>query len=342
MTKILFIGPINYSKRAYSGAPAKNQHLLSFLNSKYEDVKFIDTINFRKEPFTLFKIFFQIVFFQNRKIIFSTSAGSTYVFVKFLFKFKIKRNLIFWVIGGDLGKHLLNRVYDPKYFTYFQSIIVEGDSIKLDLERCGLNNVFVIPNFKKIFDLPSKKTDTNYLKFVFISRIMPEKGADLILECAKRLNQMGISFTIDFFGQIDNNYENSFFNKLKNLNNVNYKGFLDLSCFENYKELTKYDVMLFPTYFKGEGFPGILIDAFIAGLPIISSNWNINPEIVENNYTGLLIESENPDALMNAMLLFVNKEVNIINMSKNCQKRAMDFKIENVLNNDILIQIGLK
>jgi glycosyltransferase involved in cell wall biosynthesis len=51
---------------------------------------------------------------------------------------------------------------------------------------------------------------------------------------------------------------------------------------EIWKVLPQYDVMLFPTYYAGEAFPGVFVDAFVAGIPVIASDWQDNPELIRH------------------------------------------------------------
>lgn len=47
--------------------------------------------------------------------------------------------------------------------------------------------------------------------------------------------------------------------------------------------LKGYFALLFPTYYKGKGFAGTLIDAFSVGVPVIASDWKYNAELVNEN-----------------------------------------------------------
>jgi glycosyltransferase involved in cell wall biosynthesis len=52
--------------------------------------------------------------------------------------------------------------------------------------------------------------------------------------------------------------------------------------------LSKHDILILPTFYPGEGYPGVIIEAFSVGLPVISTNWKNIPEIV-NEGNGLLV-----------------------------------------------------
>ena len=103
----------------------------------------------------------------------------------------------------------------------------------------------------------------------------------------------------------------------------------------NYDILANYDVMLFPTFWSGEGFPGIVIDALISGLPIIATDWNINKEVVIDKKTGMLIPPHDIDALVNAMKVCINQMDYVKEMSKHCQKQCMSYDMDSVLSKNL-------
>jgi glycosyltransferase involved in cell wall biosynthesis len=59
---------------------------------------------------------------------------------------------------------------------------------------------------------------------------------------------------------------------LKN-SGVHYHGVVD--NIELRRQLTFYDVFVFPSVYDNEGHPGVLIEALMAGLPIISSDQTV-------------------------------------------------------------------
>ena len=56
--------------------------------------------------------------------------------------------------------------------------------------------------------------------------------------------------------------------------------------------LSQYDVLLLPSFHPGEGYPGIVIEAFSLGLPVIATNWQAIPEIVQDGENGLLVSPQ--------------------------------------------------
>ena len=123
--------------------------------------------------------------------------------------------------------------------------------------------------------------------------------------------------------------------------NIQYRGVLDLTNISGYEKLASYDVMLFPTFWDDEGFPGVIVDAHIAGLPVIASDWNMNREVIEHNKTGRIIPVHSPDSLAREMGKFINGELDVNLMQKNCLEEASSYDVNQVLSEEILSKIGL-
>ena len=53
--------------------------------------------------------------------------------------------------------------------------------------------------------------------------------------------------------------------------------------------LSEHDLLLFPSYYPGEGHPGVILEAFQCGLPVIAAKWQAVPELVAHEENGLLV-----------------------------------------------------
>ncbi len=88
--------------------------------------------------------------------------------------------------------------------------------------------------------------------------------------------------------------------------------------------------MLFPTYWKGEGFPGVIIDAFVAGLPVIATDWNMNTEIIEDGVNGFIIEPKSSAALAEKMQYVMQSRGELEKIRQNNFTRAKDYHIDKI------------
>ena len=110
-----------------------------------------------------------------------------------------------------------------------------------------------------------KKINTKKIKLLYVGRISKEKGFDLLI---KAMNKLDKNFFLDAIGPIDNLMKENL-NILKANSNINIVGYVN-----NPDNLKKYfrEADLFIFLSKGEGFPRVLYEAMLSGLPIITSN----------------------------------------------------------------------
>lgn len=331
---IYFIGPTLAMRKNYGGATIKNQYLLDYLKDKKIKVKIIDTDNWRKRFLViLFKILLIFLMPNKNNIILSTSSGGTYIFLKINYYLNIfRKKIIYFVIGGDTPLKLESNKYNKKYYEKIERIYIETKSMKKIMINLGLKQTEYLPNFKK-FNLRKykKRTIELPLKCLFFSRITPEKGVDIIFETLDKIDKNIL--TLDFYGPIDEKYKENFFKKINNFKNINYKGIVNTLDEKIYDTIENYDLMLFPTYWSGEGFPGVLVDSLIAGVPILASNCNYNEEIVENKKTGLIFKSKDNDDFKEK-LEFLLKNLNMLEqMRKECYLESKKYQANSLLKN---------
>ncbi len=158
--------------------------------------------------------------------------------------------------------------------------------------------------------------DVNYSgKYAFISQVKNSKGVIEILEAAQELRQ---DYTLHIYGPI---VDLEIPDHLRPTFEEVYQR--PLKPEEVMGVIEKYDVIMLPTYYPGEGYPGILIESYAMGKPVISTQWNAIPEIIEHERTGLLIPPRDKGPLIEAIRWF-NYE-NYAELSKEALKYSRQF-----------------
>ena len=338
MEKILLIADCGNYKDNSNGVYAKNIQLHTRLKELFSQIRHVNTNNWKRNPFVLINVLLSLIFYRKANVIISLNTPSAYKLISLANLLFPNIKLVYFVIGGVLPTFIRQkRECERKGYSCVSWFLVETIDMKRQMEELGYMNVIYVPNFKKIDHLPlCDTTMTTDTKFVFVSRIIPEKGCDLIFEMAKALNDSGLTdvYKIDFYGKIDDEYKCRFLEQVEKFPNINYMGYLDLKQMENYDLLSSYHVMLFPTYWKGEGFPGVLIDAFICGLPVIATDWAYNKEIVKHGETGFIIPAQSTEALTKMADYCIKNQEEFLMMRAKSQRRAMDFDTRKILTTD--------
>lgn len=342
MKSVIFVGWVSQGKPPVDGETAKNQHLITALR-KFCRVTVLDFYQKNRHPWVFLQALWAVISQPKAAIVFSTSAKNIYAVLKLIKALRLKRTVIHWVIGGAFADNVQKGIFRADVFGYARHTLVESPVMAKQLEACGIKGVRQLPNFKLISYYPTIKQPQGVFRFVFLSRIMPGKGCDYILEAARQLNSHGLAekFIVDFYGKIDDGYKPAFETALASLPNVNYAGYLDLTQPAGYDRLAGYDVMLFPTYWKSEGFAGVFIDAFIAGLPLIASDWAHNRQFLREGETALFIPVHDVQALAHKMQECIEGKVDILSMRKCCQAEAAKYRVDHVITPGLLKEIEL-
>lgn len=330
--KTIFIGPLGGGQIPTNGANIKNYHILKQIQKHISSIIAIDTENWKSNPLILFKLLKTIIRYREGKYIISLNSYSAYKLLKIIKLFAPKAIVIYWVIGGAFAKLVEQKKLSPTIYSFPKNIIVEGASMKETLNKIGITNVSVMPNFKPMRQIDNKHRTHSIYRFVFLSRITPLKGCNIIFDAVKILDNNNLfNYEIDFYGVIDNQYHKEFIKEIDTHTRLNYKGFLDLRDDSNYEILASYDAMLFPTYWPGEGCPGIILDAYMSNLPILASDWNLNRDYISHGKTGIIYPPKNSPALAKTIKRCITGQINLIELSKNTTKQSKKFDIANVL-----------
>jgi len=244
------------------------------------------------------------------------------------------RKIHYIVIGGWLHEYIKKYSYIRNNLNKCDYIYVETNKLKQDLEQAGYKNIVILPNCKDLHILTKDELIYNLnppYKLCTFSRVSKEKGIEDAINAVTTVNSSCSQpiYTLDIYGQIDKEYED-IFKKLKN-NFPDYIKYQGTVSFDNTTVVIKnYFIMLFPTYYEGEGFAGSLIDAYSSGVPVIASDWKYNSEFVDNN-VGYLFKAKDVNAL-SGLLNELKKNIVEVNMKKQaCLKRSHLYTTEEVL-----------
>jgi glycosyltransferase involved in cell wall biosynthesis len=128
---------------------------------------------------------------------------------------------------------------------------------------------------------------------LFVGRLSPEKGIEILLQAAAQAGGLGMPLKIAGSGSLQAQVEAAHAR-----GNLEYVGHRDAA---GVRELMKQArVLLIPSLWY-EGLPMAVPEAFGAGLPIITSRIGALETLIEDRFNGLLIEPGNRAALAQAV-----------------------------------------
>ena len=110
---------------------------------------------------------------------------------------------------------------------------------------------------------------------------------------------------------------------------VSYRGELEQELVID--RLGTYDAMLFPTWYRGEGFPGAVVDAYAAGIPVIASDWHDNAEVIAHLKTGVIFETGSVEQLIASIRLLLDQPEQLQQMKRAAAKEAARYHVDAVI-----------
>lgn len=130
-------------------------------------------------------------------------------------------------------------------------------------------------------------------RFVFVSQLRMEKGLREAVEACRDLPD---DCCLNVYGPIMPNTDLGVF---EGQDRSVWRGALAPEDLPDVLE--RHDVLVLPTYWEMEGYPGIVLDALQCGRPVIATSWRSVPEVVEDGKSGLLVEPRSTAAVRAAM-----------------------------------------
>ncbi len=244
-----------------------------------------------------------------------------------------KKTVFEFVIGGT--RHELLNKRRIRYEKKLEKIYVESSFMVKRYQELGLNNVEYLPNFKRINPIDIKQIDNrdkNLIRLCTFSRIDQFKGIDSAIKIMNAILMQGYNVQLDIIGPVDKEYQ-SYFNDLllKNNRGINYIGAINGS--KAIEVLRNYDILLFPTKWKNEGFPGSFIDAMAAGLVVLASKRENFRDIIKNDINGYLIDENDLSMFVDKILYLIVSVDKLRLMQKNAIKESMAYDVNIVLEN---------
>jgi len=338
MYKVGICGRFGFNSNSVNGQTDKTIAVYNALAKAIgkENIDLLDSYGWQKNPFRML-LECRRLLHECENVIIMPARNGIKVFPA-LFNVLNKtsgRKLHYVVIGGWLATELKASPSLAKQIKKFDCVYVELEKIKNDLQELGLDNVIYMPNFRNKNTLKEDElvyTASEPYRVCTFSRILREKGIEEAIEAVRQANaHFGRTvYTLDIFGMIEPVYQSRFDEIRSNFEPfISYKGIIDnANCTD---ELKTCFALLFPTFYKGEGFAGTIIDAFSAGVPVIATDWHYNAAIIHHLIDGIIYNTSNPELLGKILIETAQNPQKLNDMKTNCLKTANGFKADEVI-----------
>lgn len=174
-------------------------------------------------------------------------------------------------------------------------IFIDNGIVKV--EKCKLlNGAGVNLEEFAFMEYPSENETT---KFLFMGRIMAEKGVNELFDACHRLHENGYNFHLDMLGSYEEDYK-EIIDKYTN------EGWLEFHGYQNDVRPFIRDCNCFVLPSWHEGMANTNLESAASGRPVITSNIHGCLEAVVENKSGYLAEKKNVDSLYECLKNFID------------------------------------
>ena len=225
------------------------------------------------------------------------------------------------------GEGVKKTLLEDKITSKEMHIILNGNVNGIDTEyfnpdlfnRDRTDNKLYTGNKKDIRrDLNLKEDD---FVFIFIGRIVRDKGMNELAICMKRFKAEKKNVKLLLIGRFESKLDpldadNEEF--LRSDLNIHFLGYQnDVRPF-----FVAADVLVFPSY--REGFPNVVLQAGAMGIPAIVTNINGCNEIIKEDFNGKIFSSKDVNALYEKMNWCLNNKNRVKDMASQSRKMIVD------------------
>lgn len=181
--------------------------------------------------------------------------------------------------ASPLWKFILKKFLKNSRINYFETKYLVNFFSKYN------SNTQWFPNYRASSSYTVSEKYNN--KLIYIGHVKKEKGVDKLLQLAGKL--IG-NTAIDVYGELVGFSAEDF------TDNINYRGVLlpEEVCIT----LSRYSALILLS--EREGYPGVVIEAFSVGLPVIASNLLSLQEMIDSE-SGILVNSDNLTTVIDAI-----------------------------------------
>lgn len=204
-------------------------------------------------------------------------------------------------------------------------IIPEGDGVKNDLlnhhitrkpiKVLGYGNIRGI-DLEHYNPEPFKGQNHDGFTFVFVGRIVRDKGINELVAAFDRLHREHNDVRLVLVGRLEENLDPVTPATVERINQGD-----GIEAVGPQSDVRPFyaaaDALVFPSY--REGFPNVVIEAGAMGLPSIVTDINGSREIIINGKNGIIIPPQDEDALYKAMKSLVESPDELKSMSVNAR-----------------------
>ena len=308
-----FIGPALATKIILSSELKNRYELIHFDISHHKSIADLGRVHWYNFVFPLMQYFrlLGVLWSENPDLVYIPSQQTTVAYLRDLPYYLIVRlfgiKLVCHLRGGYFGAW-----YSSELGALMRSVVRLGQKMVHTQLVLGQNlrtmyasvmpmeRIAVVPNGAD-YSIPERSRSDDMLRVVYLGNYIRTKGILHFLEAAVLLKE---ETRIEFHCWGSDN-EPDTRAEMNRLAALSPRIFVHnaISGAKKFQALADADVFVFPTFYRNEGHPWVIIEAMAAGLPVIATARAAIPETVEEDINGFLVAEQSAEAIAQKIVL---------------------------------------
>src|SRR4030042_1291428 len=188
-------------------------------------------------------------------------------------------------------------------FAFRNSMVIHlsENLVRKEILSLGLRNVKtrIIPNGIKNENIHENRGKSDRINILYLSNLFPEKGFVELIEVFGDMARENQNIYLNITGGFPNKKIRKRIKKQIILSGFGDRIFLKGPHYgdEKRKIYSEADLFVFPSFFRQECFPLVILEAMQAKLPVITTREGAIPEIIDNEVNGIIINQKDNKAL---------------------------------------------
>ncbi|MDD4955182.1 MAG: glycosyltransferase [Candidatus Omnitrophica bacterium] len=179
--------------------------------------------------------------------------------------------------------------------------------------------------------IPGEKLARSGTEIISVGRLVEKKGFTYLIKACKILQQKGLEFKCEIYG--DGPLKDELLSEIKNLG-LSQAVFLRgvISRDELINVLKRSDIFVLPSIVDSQGdteaMPVVLKEAMAAARAVVASDAAGIPELIDSGETGILVPSKNEKALAEAIIVLAGDKNMQLRLGRNAREKIIrDFTL---------------
>ena len=237
----------------------------------------------------------------------------------------IKRNSKIWIL-----RKLYEYIFRGSYIIHLSRNLYEHETSRLKLKNCKFR---IIPNGISLFKHIEAEKQDSVINLLYLSNLFPQKGIIDLIEIyrilVKKLPDIRLSVVGGFPYRKTHRQVVNLIKKFNLEDKILFKG--PKYGRQKAREYKQADIFVYPTTFRQECFPLVILEAMQSGLPIFASDEGAISEIIDNCVNGIVLQNWTAESFSAEIEFLIKDETLRSKLGENARKTFREFYTVNTL-----------